>query len=97
MDVEQVLGFSGKVVCFPYLGVHAVASSLSLCVANPRPLIVWLRDCDQDPCLYGLVPFELCRTVKQQWVHGTPEAGIDQRAATKLWLNPWTPPPPSLT
>ena len=30
--------------------VRAVASSLSLCVANP-PSVVWLRDCDQEPCV----------------------------------------------
>ena len=51
MEVEQVLGFSGGVM-FP-LGVHAVASSLSLCVVNP-PSVVWLRDCDQEPCVCGL-------------------------------------------
>ena len=33
--------------------MHAVASSLSLCVANP-PSVVWLRDCDQEPCVCGL-------------------------------------------
>ena len=31
----------------------AVASSLSLCVANP-PSVVWLLDCDQEPSVYGL-------------------------------------------
>ena len=40
-------------VVFVSLGVRAVASSLSLCVANP-PSVVWLRDCDQEPCVYGL-------------------------------------------
>ena len=33
--------------------MHAIASSLSLCVASP-PLVVWLRDYDQEPCVYGL-------------------------------------------
>jgi len=28
-------------------------SSLSLCVARP-PLVVWLCDSDQEPCVYGL-------------------------------------------
>ena len=50
MEVEQVLGL---VVLFVSLGVHAVASSLSLCVANPASF-VWLRDCDQEPCVHGL-------------------------------------------
>ena len=39
--------------CLFPLGVHAVASSLSLCVANP-PSVVWLHVCDQEPCLYGV-------------------------------------------
>ena len=33
--------------------VHAVASTLSLCVAFP-PSVVCLCDCDQEPCVYGL-------------------------------------------
>ena len=50
MELEQVLGCRGQVVCFP-LGVHAVASSLSLCVAvHHRLCCLW----SSEPWVDGL-------------------------------------------
>ena len=35
--------------------IHSITCGLSSCAGKPTiDSVVWLRDCDQEPCVYGL-------------------------------------------